>query len=112
MTTQPTEKIFTREFILNFFAQFSFTLVSFILIPTLPIYLSRLEAKGGEIGFLIGVLSVFSLLPRPFIGRAFQRIPERQFMIAGAGLYILSSIAYILAPPFWPFLIVRILQGL
>jgi MFS family permease len=33
-------------------------------------------------------------------------------MIAGAGLYILSSIAYILAPPFWPFLIVRILQGL
>ena len=33
-------------------------------------------------------------------------------MIAGAGLYILSSIAYLLAPPFWPFLIVRILQGI
>ncbi len=33
-------------------------------------------------------------------------------MMAGAILYILSSIAYLLAPPFWPFLIVRILQGI
>ena len=65
MTTQPTEKILTREFVLNFLAQFSFSFVSFVLIPTLPIYLSRFEAKGGEIGFLIGVLSVFSLLPDP-----------------------------------------------
>jgi len=32
--------------------------------------------------------------------------------MAGAILYILSSIAYLLAPPFWPFLIVRILQGI
>ena len=106
-----TDKILTRDFILNFFAQFVFSFVSFILIPTIPVYLSRFEAKGGEIGFLVGVLSVSSLIPRPFIGRALLRIPERKFMMAGAVLYILSSVAYLLAPPFWPFLIVRILQG-
>jgi MFS family permease len=106
-----TQKILTRDFVLNFLAQFAFSFVSFILIPTLPVYLSRFEIKAGEIGFLIGILSVFSLIPRPFIGRALLRIPERKFMIAGAMLYILSSIAYLLAPPFWPFLIVRILQG-
>jgi len=106
-----TDKILTRGFILNFFAQFAFSFVSFILIPTIPVYLSRFEAKGGEIGFLVGVLSVSSLIPRPFIGRALLRIPERKFMMAGAVLYILSSVAYLLAPPFWPFLIVRILQG-
>jgi MFS family permease len=106
-----TQKILTRDFVLNFLAQFAFSFVSFILIPTLPVYLSRSEIKAGEIGFLIGILSVFSLIPRPFIGRALLRIPERKFMIAGAMLYILSSIAYLLAPPFWPFLIVRILQG-
>ena len=33
-------------------------------------------------------------------------------MIAGAVLYTLSSIAYLAAPPFWPFLIVRIMQGI
>jgi MFS family permease len=107
-----TQKILTRDFILNFFAQFAFSFVSFILIPTIPVYLSRFEAKGGEIGFLVGVLSLSSLIPRPFIGRALSRIPERKFMMAGAVLYILSSIAYLSAPPFWPFLIVRILQGI
>jgi MFS family permease len=105
------QKILTRDFVLNFLAQFAFSFVSFILIPTIPVYLSRFEAKAGEIGFLVGVLSVSSLIPRPFIGRALLRIPERKFMIAGATLYIFSSIAYLIAPPFWPFLIVRILQG-
>ena len=105
------QKILTRDFVLNFLAQFAFSFFSFILIPTIPVYLSRFEAKAAEIGFLVGVLSVFSLIPRPFIGRALLRIPERKFMIVGAVLYILSSIAYLLAPPFWPFLIVRILQG-
>jgi MFS family permease len=32
-------------------------------------------------------------------------------MMAGAVLYTFSSIAYLAAPPFWPFLIVRIMQG-
>jgi len=106
-----TQKILTRDFVLSFLAQFAFSFVSFILVPTIPVYLSRFEAKAGEIGFLIGILSVFSLIPRPFIGRALLRIPERKFMMAGAVLYTLSSIAYLAAPPFWPFLIVRIMQG-
>jgi len=106
-----TQKILTRDFILNFLSQFAFSFVSFILVPTIPVYLSTFEAKAGEIGFLIGILSVFSLIPRPFIGRALLRIPERKFMMAGAILYVLSSVAYLAAPPFWPFLIVRIMLG-
>jgi MFS family permease len=112
MTRKTTQKILTRDFTLNFFAQFAFSSVSFILIPTIPIYLSRFEAKGAEIGFLVGVFSVSSLILRPFIGRALLKIPERKFMMAGAILYIFSSIAYLWASPFWPFLIVRILQGI
>jgi len=106
------QKIITRDFALNFFAQFAFASASFVLLPTIPIYLSRVEAKGGEIGFLVGVLNVCSLFPRLFIGRALLKIPERKFMMAGAALYIISSIAYLIAPPFWPFLIVRALQGI
>jgi MFS family permease len=111
MSAETLRKILTRDFILNFFAQFAFSSVSTILIPTIPIYLSRFEAKGGEIGLLIGILSVFSLLPRPFVGRALLRFPEKTFMIAGAILCTLSSIFYLFAPPFWPFFIVRILHG-
>jgi MFS family permease len=111
MVAEKEQKIFDREFIVNFLAQFTFSFVSFILIPTIPIYLSKFQAKEGEVGFLVGIFSICSLIPRPFMGRALQRRSERKFMMAGAILYILSSFAYLWASPFWPFLIVRILQG-
>jgi len=112
MTTQTIRKILTRGFILCFFAQFTFTFVIFSLIPTLPIYLSRLGSREVEIGVLIGSFAVSSLVLRPFVGRALLKIPEKYFMIVGALFFASASVAYIFAPPFWPFLIVRVLQGI
>lgn len=106
------QKIFTRDFVLSFFAQFTFSSVFSILIPTIPIYLSRMGAKEAEIGVLVGSLSVSSLVLRPLVGRALLKIPERRFMIVGALFYALSSIAYLFAPPFWPLLAVRVFQGI
>jgi MFS family permease len=106
-----TPKIFSRDYLLSFFAQFSFSSVFCILIPAIPIYLHRFGAKEGEIGFLIGIFNVSSLAFRPFVGRALLTIPERNFMIAGTFLYILSCLAYLVAPPFWPLLIVRSIHG-
>jgi len=104
-------KILSRDFLLTFSAQLTFSSSLFILIPTLPIYLARRGSAEAEIGILIGISSVSSLILRPFIGRALSRIPERNFMLGGALLFILCSIAYILLPPFWPFLMIRIFQG-
>ncbi len=106
------QKIFTRDFVLSFFAQFTFSSVFSILIPTIPIYLSRVGAREAEIGVLVGSLSVSSLVIRPLVGRYLLKIPERRFMIAGAIVYTLSSIAYLFAPPFWPLLTVRVFQGI
>jgi MFS family permease len=94
-----------------FFAQFTFSSVFYILIPTLPIYLSRMGAKEAEIGVLVGAFSVSSLVFRPIVGKALLKIPERSFMIAGTLFFALSSVAYLFAPPFWPLLVVRIFQG-
>jgi len=107
-----TQKILTREFVVNFVAQFAFSFVSFILIPTLPIYLEKMESTDAEIGILIGIFSLSSLIFRPFVGRALLKIPERNFMIVGAVIYTLSSIAYLFTKPFWPLLILRAFQGI
>jgi len=104
-------KALSRDYTLSFFAQFSFSSVFCILIPAIPIYLHRFGAKEGEIGFLIGIFSVSSLILRPFVGRALLTVPERNFMIAGTVIYILSCLAYLVAPPFWPLLIVRAIHG-
>jgi MFS family permease len=106
------QKTLSRDFILSFLAQFAFSCVFSILIPTIPIYLSHFEAKEAEIGFLVGIFSVSSLILRPFVGRALLRTPEKKFMVAGTAVYVLSCLAYILAPPFWPLLIVRVFHGI
>jgi MFS family permease len=111
MEKQTPPKIFTRDFVLCFFAQFTFTFVFYNLMPTLPIYLSRLGSTEVEIGILIGSPAVASLFLRPFVGRALLRIPEKTFMIAGAVLFVLTPAAFLFTPPFWPFLIVRVFQG-
>ena len=106
-----SEKIFTRDYILTFFAQSGYSFGNSALVPTLPIYLSGLGSREEEIGILIGILSISSLFLRPLVGRALQRIPERSMLVWGALLSVLTSIAYQVASPFWPFLLARVLQG-
>jgi MFS family permease len=105
-------KIVSREFILCFFSQFAFTFVFHILVPTIPIYLSRSGSTEVEIGILIGALGISSLVLRPIVGKKLSEIPEKKFILAGAILFAVTSIAYMLAPPFWPFLFVRVFQGI
>ncbi len=112
MMTETMRKIFTREFIFGVFSQFAFISVFYILIPTLPIYLLRSGSEEAEIGVLIGVFFVSSLALRPFVGKALLKIPEKDFMIAGAVIFVLTSPVYLVAPPFWPFFLLRIVQGI
>ena len=104
-------KTLSRDFVLSFFAQFCFSSVFCILIPTLPIYLSKFQAKESEIGILVGIFSVSSLILRPFIGKALLTIPERLFMVCGTLIYLASSLAYMIASPFWPLFWLRIFHG-
>ena len=104
-------KILTRDFVLAFFVHFVHTSANYILVPTLPVYLSRLKTPESEIGVLIGVFSVSSLIFRPLVGKGLLRFPEKTFMVAGAIFTAFSSAAYLVASPFWPFFVVRAFQG-
>jgi MFS family permease len=112
MPAQTIRKIFTRDFLLASIFQFALAFVFFVLIPTLPVYLSKSGSNEVEIGVLIGIFAVSSLFLRPFVGRALLRIPEKNFLMAGTLLHAFTSAAYIFTPPFWPFFIVRVLQGI
>jgi MFS family permease len=106
------QRTLSRDFVLSFFAQLCFSSVFCILIPTIPIYLSKFQAKESEIGILVGIFSVSSLILRPFIGKALLTIPERLFMVCGTLIYLASSLAYIFASPFWPLFWLRIFHGI
>jgi predicted MFS family arabinose efflux permease len=105
-------KIVPPAFIPCFLGQFAFSSVFFMLLPTIPIYLARLGMTEAGIGVQVGALSVSSLILRPLVGRALLKIPERNFMMAGAVIFALSSVTYLVAKPFWPLFMLRVFQGI
>ncbi len=106
------QRIFTRDFVLSFLGQFIFSAVFYTLIPTLPIYLSKRGVKEAEIGVLIGIASIFSLLLRPFIGKGLSKRPEKLFLVSGALVLTFSVVALLWVSAFWPLLVVRASQGI
>ena len=105
-------KIITPDFALSFLTQFTTSVVFCMLVPTIPIYLLQFSAKESEIGFLVGMISVSALVLRPFVGKGLATIPEKTFMFAGALIYTVSCLAYLIATPFWPLFAVRVLHGI
>ena len=104
--------ILTRNFSLAFLGCFAFLFAYFALVPTLPIYLAHLGSSEGEIGILVGIYSVASLVSRLFAGSALLRYSEKRVMVVAALLFAVSFVAYITLRPFWPFLVVRLFQGI
>ncbi len=103
--------ILTHDFVLGFVAFFSFVVATFALIPTLPIFLSRLGSTEAEIGLLVGVFGVSSLICRLLVGRALLTYPEKSVMMVGSMIFALTFFALIVFRPFWPLVVVRVLQG-
>lgn len=106
------QKIWTRDFLLVCSAQFFFSIVFFVLLPTIPIYLSRMGRKEAEIGVLVGILAVTSLIVRPLVGRALASTSEKRFLVAGTVICVFCSLAYPVAYPFFPFFALRAFQGI
>ena len=103
--------IFTRDLSLGFLAYLAFLTAMSAMFPTFPIFLSRLGSSEREIGVLVGVSSVSSLVSRFLAGGALTRYSEKSVMVLGAVLFALTFLAFIVFRPFWPLFVVRLLQG-
>lgn len=106
------QTILVRDYVLSFLAFFSFLAASHALTPTIPIYLSQLSTIEREIGILVGIFGVASLLSRFLAGALLRKYSERRIMLWGAVLFIISYLTLILFRPFWPFFVARLFQGL
>lgn len=109
---QPTtSSLFTRDFVLGFLTALFSAAALHSLTPTLPIYLTKLGSNETEVGILIGTFAVASLVSRLFVGGAMERYRAKRVMMFGAFLSVISFVASIFFRPFWPFFVIRFLQG-
>lgn len=105
------KNLLTRDFIFAFLALFSFLATIYALFPTLPVYLVKLDFSVREIGIVIGVYGASSLAFRFVVSGALLRYPEKNIMIVGSLLALTSFLASVVFRSFWPFFVIRFLQG-
>ena len=67
----------------------------YYLLPTLPLYVQDLGGSTYEVGLVVGVFSLASLLVRPFLGASMDQAGRRGFLLAGAGIYVAASLGYL-----------------
>lgn len=105
-------KFWTRNFILitlvNFFMFFAFQLFP----SALPPYLKSLGAPDGILGLLQGVITIATLLVRPFAGLALDRYGRKGLFIAGLVGMMLSTAAYRFFPVVAIIFVIRFTHGM
>jgi MFS family permease len=109
--SQTIRTILTHDFVLGFLGFLAFLAATFALIPTLPIFLSRLGSTDAEIGLLVGIFGASSLVCRILVGGALLTYSEKSVMMVGSMLFALTFLALVAFRPFWPLVVVRVLQG-
>ncbi len=82
-----------------------------LFFPTLPFFIEGLGGAKSEIGLLIGISSLASLLVRPFVGYAVDTVGRRPVMLAGLGLFVLNALLYNLVQSVAMILPLRLLTG-
>jgi len=84
----------------------------YFLLPTLPLYALSLGGTNAEVGLIIGILALTSLVARPFLGIWMDRAGRRGFLVAGAGIYVLASLGYWTIHSVGGLLVWRVVQGI
>lgn len=105
--------IFRGNFVLVFFASLLVFTAFYIMLPTLPVFLTReLKIDEGQTGLILAVYTLAALLIRPFTGFMIDRYGRKLFYIPSLLLFALIFIGYPLAGAFAMILIVRFTHGL
>lgn len=110
--TQSKPKIWTKDFILVFVSNLLVAFAFYILMPTLPFYLTdTLKLPMTEIGLYLSLYVLAVLATRPFSGYFTDKFPRKTFYVIMVALFSVIFGFYLISATLLCFAIVRIMQG-
>jgi len=111
--SESNNTIFKGNFMLVFFASLLMFTAFYIMLPTLPVFLTReLKINEAQTGVILAVYTLAALLIRPFTGYMIDRHGRKLFYIFSLFLFAVIFTGYPLAGTFALMLIVRFVHGL
>ncbi len=106
-------KIFNLPFTRLFIANIMIVTAFYMLMPTLPIYITRdLHIDEKSVGLILGIFSISSLFIRPLVGIWLDRIGRKIIYIPGVIIFGFCVGGYILAYSFLTIMFIRVIHGM
>jgi MFS family permease len=106
-----TRRIVSGHFALLWGASFVFFFSFYLLLPALPLYARTLGIPESQIGFIIGLFAVSSMVVKPVAGWAADRWGRKPLMLTGAALFVCASALYGWSVTVGALLAVRLVHG-
>ncbi|TGE39114.1 MFS transporter [Desulfosporosinus fructosivorans] len=106
-----SERILNREFCLIWLVNF-FIFISFqILIPTIPLFVSKIFHNDAIVGIVVGVYTFSAVLLRPISGKLMERPEAKAITVLGLLVFGFLSICYNFSSSLLVFFLIRIGHG-
>jgi len=110
-TIKNNDRIFSRDFLFIWLANF-FIFIGFqMTLPTLPIFVKELGGSDQIVGLIVGVFTFSALLLRPFAGNALETRGRQVVYLFGLSLFVISVGAFAFATSIFMLIVMRVLQG-
>ncbi len=106
------ERLWTRSFILLTVGHLFLFTAFYMLLPTLPLFISQLGGTEAQVGLVVGAFMLSAFIFRPFIGMLLDRFGRRPFIVGGLLLFAAAMYLYGLAGGVIALLGLRILHGM
>lgn len=107
------EKIWNTNFVLLIASNFLMYITYYAILSALPIYLVHdLQASKSQVGLVVGVYTIASVLVRPFSGFALDRFGRRTLFLSALLLYTLFFVGYLVALSITAIVLLRFAQGM
>ena len=111
----PPRSLYNARFVAMFLAQF-FMVLGLAMFYLLPLFLVENGALTSDVGLIMGVFALASVVARPTVSNLVDGLGRRRTFLAGLSLFILLPLIYLLfSGPvdrfFWPLVLVRLVHG-
>lgn len=106
------EKIWTKSFIGIVITQLLFFTVFYTLLTTLPIYvIVNLGESESKAGLVVTFMLLSAIIVRPFSSKIIDRLGKKRVLIFSIILFMLTTVAYLIAFEFVTLAIIRFIHG-
>ncbi len=104
--------LLSRNFIMICLSGFFYFGSFYLLLPTIPQFVAGLGGTTSQIGIVVGLFTLSSVILRPYFGKQADSYGRKKMMMFGAGLFALLFVLYSQIQTVVPLYILRILHGI